>query len=115
MAKSKPRTPMPISERAKQFAPFSALTGLSKALEQAEREHMRVPKKELSEEMAQQLNQCLNEIQKGDIITATYFSQGEYLTVSGEVSSFDKINRLLTVGSVKIPFDDLYRIILELP
>lgn len=113
MAKSKPRTPMPVSERAKQFAPFSALTGLRRALEQVEREHMRVPKRELSEEMAQQLDQCLNGLKKGDTVTVTYFSQGEYLTVSGTVTSMDRTARLLTVGDVKMPIDDLYRIINE--
>lgn len=111
MAKSKPRYPMPVSERAKQFSPFSALTGLTKALKQVEREHMRVPKRELDQEMAQQLNQSLNELQKGDIITVTYFSKGEYLTVSGEVDLLDSVNRLLVVGGVKMPIDDLYRII----
>lgn len=110
MAKSKPRTPMPVSERAKQFMPFSALTGLTKALEQTEREHMKVPKKELTEEMARQLDRSLNELKKGDSIAVTYFSQGEYLTVSGAVTSLDAVERLLSVGSVKIPFDDLYAI-----
>lgn len=110
MAKSKPRDPMPISDRAKQFMPFSALTGLTKALEQKEREHMRVPEKELSDEMAQQLDRHLKELKKGDLITAVYFSQGEYLAVSGSVSSVDTVNRLLSVGNVKVPFDALYDI-----
>lgn len=32
---------MPLSQRAKQFAPFDALAGLSTVLEQAEAEHER--------------------------------------------------------------------------
>ena len=32
---------MPLSQRAKQFAPFDALTGLSERLKQAEEEHNR--------------------------------------------------------------------------
>ena len=32
---------MPLSQRAKQFAPFDALTGLSERLEQAVEEHDR--------------------------------------------------------------------------
>ena len=35
------RPKMPRSQRAKQFAPFDALTGLSRKLEQAEEEHRR--------------------------------------------------------------------------
>lgn len=33
------RPKMPLSQRAKQFAPFDALTGLSERLKQAEEEH----------------------------------------------------------------------------
>lgn len=32
---------MPLSQRAKQFAPFDALTGLGERLKQAEEEHSR--------------------------------------------------------------------------
>ena len=35
------RPKMPRSQRAKQFAPFDALTGLSERLRQAEAEHAR--------------------------------------------------------------------------
>ena len=35
------RPKMPLSQRAKQFAPFDALAGLSAVLEQAEAEHER--------------------------------------------------------------------------
>ena len=35
------RPKMPRSQRAKQFAPFDALTGLSERLRQAEEEHRR--------------------------------------------------------------------------
>lgn len=35
------RPKMPRSQRAKQFAPFDALTGLSEILRQAEQEHER--------------------------------------------------------------------------
>ena len=108
--KSKPRSPMPVSERAKQFMPFSAVSGLTQALEKKERELSRVDKREPTEERAREINQCLNEIGKGDDIAVTYFEQGEYLTVSGAVESVDKVERVLTVGSIKIAFDDLYDI-----
>ena len=110
MAKSKPRNPMPVSERAKQFMPFAAVTGLTQALERKERELMRVEKKEPTEESARKINQCLNDVKKGDYIAVTYFAQGEYLTVSGTVETVDTVNRVLFLGSVKVPFDDLYDI-----
>jgi len=37
----KPKTKMPRSQRAKQFAPFKALDGLEDALRKAEEEHRR--------------------------------------------------------------------------
>ena len=53
------RQKMPVSERAKQFMPFAALKGLPEALTQMEREHNAKSKKELSEEMAADLNRSL--------------------------------------------------------
>ena len=35
------RPKMPLGQRAKQFAPFDALTGLTERLQQAEEEHRR--------------------------------------------------------------------------
>ena len=46
---SKPKHKMPIEERAKQFMPFAALSGLPEAL--AKKEKVLVPKIELSPEM----------------------------------------------------------------
>lgn len=105
---AKNRRPMPVSLRAKQFMPFSAVTGLTQALERKERELSRVEKREPSEERARKINQCLNEIEKGDEIAVTYFEQGEYLTVAGAVEAVDKVGRVLAVGEVKIAFDDIY-------
>ena len=107
---AKNRHPMPVSERAKQFMPFAAVSGLTQALEKKERELSRVEKREPTEERARKINQCLNDMEKGDDITVTYFAQGEYLTVSGTVEAADKAERVLTVGGVKVPFDDLYDI-----
>ena len=50
----KPKHKMPVEDRAKQFMPFAALKGLPDAL--AARERIIVPKTELSEEMAQELD-----------------------------------------------------------
>ena len=38
----KPKTKMPIEQRAKQFAPFKAVDGLYQALQRAEEEHRRM-------------------------------------------------------------------------
>ena len=42
----KPRTKMPVSQRAKQFAPFQAVGGLNEMLKRAEEEHRQALEKE---------------------------------------------------------------------
>ena len=42
----KPRGKMPREQRAKQFAPFKAVDGLSEALKRAEEEHRRMMESE---------------------------------------------------------------------
>lgn len=106
----KPKNRMPISERAKQFSPFAAVTGLERALEKMERELAKIEKIELSEESADKLNRVLSELKKGDRINAEYYCDGEYLRTEGSVTLFDKINRILRIGETSIEFDDLYKI-----
>ena len=47
---NKPKRPMPVSERAKQFSPFAAVAGLDKALAEEERALFKTEKLELSED-----------------------------------------------------------------
>lgn len=112
MAKTKPIAPMPVSERAKIFAPFAALKGLPEALK--EKEKIRVPKKELSEYMANKINCALGSLKTGQIITVIYYnsSEQEYLQLTGMVARIDATHRFLQIVAVKIPFDDLYEIII---
>lgn len=106
-AKKKPAAPMPISERAKQFSPFSALKGLSEAL--AKKEHIPVPRMTLSEEQAEAINRTLLTIQRGDVVTAVRYDGEwqEYVQLTGVVSDVDLVSRLLHIGSHAIPFADL--------
>ena len=53
---------MPRSQRAKQFAPFDALVGLRQALK--EKEKIRVPRKEISEDMKVEIIRSLPTIRK---------------------------------------------------
>lgn len=112
MAKSKPLAPMPVSERAKIFSPFAALKGLPEALK--EKEKIRVPKKELSEYMADKINKALTQTKAGQIITVFYYNstEQEYIQLTGMVARVDFSQKFLQVVAIKIPFDDLYEIIL---
>ena len=68
---------MPISERAKQFSPFSPLSGLKKALE--EKEKIKVAKPELSDDMKGAINEKLKTSECGTMLSVTYFENGEYI------------------------------------
>ena len=57
------RTPMPISQRAKQFAPFAAVGGLDAALRMKEEEH----RQQLEAEIAMVLDPEENEIKSDEI------------------------------------------------
>lgn len=100
---------MPLSERAKQFMPFAALKGLPDALR--EKEHITVPKVELSEEMAEELNRKMQLVEKGKIVTVIYFHKDEYIKITGMVSRIDETSRLLVIVNTKILLDDILDIV----
>ena len=102
------RGKMPREERAKQFMPFAALKGYPEALRKKEK--ITVPKVELSEDAAQELDRKLRQVCKNDIITVVYFSEGEYLKQTGMVSRMDVTARVLKVVNTKIRFDDILEI-----
>lgn len=110
---SRPRAKMPVSERAKQFMPFAAVRGLNEALAKKERELGIVQKTELSEEMVNELNAKLALLHKGSIAIVTYFCDGEYHSISGEVLLFDEVNRIFRIADTKITFDDILDISME--
>ena len=108
MAKSKPKMPMPISERAKQFSPFSPLKGLEAAL--AEKERLREPRREVSEDQALEIDRILGSLAMGDTLTAVYYQadREEYVQLTGILNKIDKFERFLLLGAEKIAFDDLF-------
>lgn len=103
---TKPRVKMRPEDRAKQFLPFAALKGHEEALRQKEK--IVVPKIELSEEMKEELDQKFQEIQKGDMVTITYFAEDEYLKKTGMISRLDKTAKIIVIVNTKIPFEDVY-------
>lgn len=100
------RAKMSPADRAKQFMPFAALKGYEAALRAKER--VVVPKVELSEEMADALDWTLRSIEKNDMVTIIYFSDGQYVKVTGMVSRIDRNAKILKVVNTKIPFADIY-------
>ena len=108
---NKPKNKLTIPDRAKQFMPFAALKGLPDAL--ALKEKITVPKIELSEEMAQILDQEMHKLSKGSVATVVYFHKDEYIQITGMVARIDETGRILQIVNTKIPFDDILDIISE--
>ena len=102
------RMKMSPADRAKQFMPFAALKGYEIALRAKEK--IIVPKIELSEDAAEELDRKLRQIKKNDIVTVIYFSGGEYLKVTGMVSRMDADTKVLKIVNTRISFADIYDI-----
>lgn len=105
---SRPKNPMPKEDRAKQFMPFAALKGLDEAL--AAREKIVVPKKELSEEMLQELDEAMHHVTKGSMISVVYYYKDEYIKITGIVAKLDEDAGYVQVVNTKIPFADILEI-----
>jgi len=99
---------MSREDRAKQFMPFAALKGYTEALRKKEK--LVVPKIEVSEEYAEELDRKLRSIRKNEIITVVYFCNGEYLKKTGMVTRIDETARILKIVNTKISFDDIYQL-----
>lgn len=107
---------MSNADRAKQFIPFAALKGYEEALHAKEK--IIVPRIELSEDRQEELDRKLHLIHRGDMISVIYFHNyhdyslsydfGEYLKITGMISSLDTDTRILQVVNEKIKFDDIY-------
>ena len=101
------RAKMPRAQRAKQFAPFSALSGLETALERKRRELERTERPILSEDRCADLNDTLCALQTDDRITVRYYRRGGRRAVTGLVTMIDAVTHTLTVGETRIAFADL--------
>lgn len=106
MANHKMRTPMSPADRAKQFMPFAALKGLPEAL--AKKEKVIVPKAELSDDYKEELDHTLSLIKLKDIITVVYFSDDNYIRITGMVSRIDTTSGYICIVHTKIYFKDIY-------
>lgn len=113
---SENRPPMPVADRAAQFAPFAALTGFGAAITETGR--LTDEKAELDEHEIEALNEKLSAItgrlDEHPMVSITYFqpdekkSGGAYATVTGAVKKIDEYERLVLLQSgAKISIDDI--------
>jgi hypothetical protein len=108
---NKPRAKMPASQRAKQFAPFDAVVGLRQALK--EKEKIRIPKKELSEDAIEEINRKLKRLEIGQTITIIWydFLEENYSKTTNKITKINTKNKSLELENTLIFFEDIYAII----
>ena len=99
------RPKMTVSDRAKQFAPFAALTGLNKAL--TAKEKIIVDKPELTEESLEELDRKMQMAKPGKIMDVVYFSKNECIIISGMVAKVELSSRIIQIVNSRISFDDI--------
>lgn len=113
---SRGRAHMPVSDRAAQFAPFAALTGYDKTIDEAGR--LTDKKIELDEAQKSIINEKLQEvignIQLQPPVCVTYFipderkTGGSYCTIHERLKKVDEFKRLLIMNDgSRIPIDDI--------
>jgi len=100
---------MPVSERAKQFAPFSAMRGLDYALAKKEEELLCEDKKQLSEEAVCSLNRLLCRLCEGMGVRVRFYDDRlcRYVTQIGLVEAHDRMYGTLRVNGRVILYDEI--------
>ena len=117
---SKTRPPMSRSDRAAQFAPYSALSGYEDAVEETARLTDR--RIELDEYEKEKINSALTALLTSPpdtVVKITYFrpdrykSGGAYVSVTGEFSYIDEVKReLVLTGGYSIIIDEISELII---
>lgn len=107
---SKTRKPMPMINRAAQFAPFAALTGHDEAI--AETARQTTPRQILSSEEQERLSKSLayviDHISERPNLTFTYFipdilkDGGRYTTITGVLRRYDELERTVILETNEI-------------
>lgn len=116
---SSKRLPMPMINRAAQFAPFAALSGYDAAIEESGRlTDGCIDLDESSKEALNERLQLVREIQDEEPeITVAYFQPderkagGAYLTASGRIKKIDEYQKaIMLADGMEIPFSRIYAI-----
>ena len=110
--------PMARSDRAAQFAPYSALSGYEDAVEETAR--LTDSRIELDEYEKEKINERLTALLSaplGTRVSVTYFrpdkrkSGGAYVTLTGEIDKYDEARKEISlIGSHPIGIDEIIEI-----
>mgnify|MGYP000212312647 FL=1 len=107
---SKTRKPMPMINRAAQFAPFAALTGHDEAI--AETARQTAPRRILSSDeqeiLSKRLAYAIDHIGERPNLTFTYFipdtlkDGGRYVTITGVIRKYDALEKTVVLENNEI-------------
>ena len=81
------------ADRARQFMPFASLRGYYDFIREQER--VKEPRRELSEDGAQELSDVLGKTARGVMLRVVFYDKDHYETAEGLVSEFDPVFRSL--------------------
>ena len=104
------RAKMPAWQRAKQFAPFAALTGFEGALRQKEEDFRRDGKRTLFEDGAGEIDAVLRSVARGDTVIVIFFDGGGYDEAEGTVRYIRPEEHSMKVGDTVIEYDSIIEI-----
>lgn len=110
----KPKYKMTVEERAKQFMPFSPLSGLGRALIKKEKEKEKDRKKILADDKENELNintALLSQMHSAEI---TYYKDGKYHKFSGTVEKVLNNEKIIVTKDGKINFSDVADIVVKI-
>ncbi len=113
---SEKHPPMPMKERAAQFAPFAAISGHKEAIEETARET--AERIELDEGEKALLDEGLKRAAAtGEIVVITFFVSdgkkpgGSYQTLQGRIKKVDEYEGVILMeDGIRINFEDIYGI-----
>ena len=92
--------PRTRAQRAQIFQSFDALKGFRELLK--EQEKVIVQRKTLSEDDLEELDRKVHQIQIGMIITVIYFSNGQYIQLTGRVSKLNFDTKTIQIVKTKL-------------
>lgn len=104
------RSRMKMEDRAKQFAPFAALKGYEAAIKAKEREYS--PRLLLSETRKSELNDQLQQLYPGQMITVRHYQEHSYAITSGIFSAIDPVRKRLILSDLSIAIYDISDILI---
>lgn len=104
------RAKMSQADRAKQFMPFDALTGLSDLLYDMVKQKEYVRPKVLADDQLALINERLSQLEPGMMVAVDYIWEGEARHVEGCVAKVFAQAQILQVVTTLIEFSAIYEL-----